>query len=372
MGLLLFACVWLTLYLGVPYTMKSWEANGLFLTTPDYFHTVNERPYPMLQLGLDYVSQFFYDKAVGALILALVPTLLFLLVGLVLHRRIVRALMAGAIACGVLHYVLRPAVRERENMAHLELAAEAHRWDDVLKIVTPKVARENRSLMPYALLALAVNNELADKMYTYPVRSTNDFDTQGQPCHEFYFFKMVLYDCMGCPNEAIHCNFQAAAGTPYGTNFGTLRRQVRFCQDAGNQVLADKYREILSHSTLHRGYRPRQTATLPDTLNTEPQSACGEDRSKKSQSACGEIRSKNTSGQIPVISKGLGYNLALFIDMGIRSPQMCNYFLCALLASQNLEAFVQALQRLRPQLSEPLPPLYQEALRTYAEKPTGF
>ena len=75
----------------------------------------------------------------------------------------------------------------------------------------------------------------------------------------------------------------------------------------------------------------------------------------------------NVSGQIPVITKSFGYNLAMFIDMGIRSPQMCNYFICSLLVSNKLDAFAKALERMSPILPQPLPPLYQEALRRYAE-----
>ena len=342
MSVLLFAGVWLTLFLCVPYTMRSWEANGLFLNTPDYFQDMREGAHPMLQLCVDYISQFFYYETVGAAILALLPTLLFVVLGLIFRNHVLRILLATTIVCGVVIYVLRPTVREKESMAHLEFAAEAHRWNDVLKIVTPKVAREKRNLMPYALLALAINNELTERMYDYPVQGIEDFDTQGRPCHEYYFFKMVLYDCMGCPNEAIHNNFQAAAGTRYGTNFGTLRRLVRLNQDAGNPVLADKYKEILSHSTMHRNWHSKGEA-LPDTL-------------------C-----PNVSGQIPVITKSFGYNLAMFIDRGIRSPQMCNYFLCALLASNELDAFAKALERMSPILPQPLPPLYQEALQRYAE-----
>ena len=341
-----FIGTFLALWLGIPHTLRSWETNDLYLETADYLRDAKSMPHPILQLATDYIRQFFHTPAIGAAMLSAVPTVTFLLLSFVVRNRIVRAVTAALLVGGTLAWVCRPQVRWKETMNHLEQAAENRRWKEVLDIVTPKMASEHPELMPYAMLALAINNELTDKMLTYPIRSIKDFDTQGNPCHEFYFFKMVLYDCIGCPNEAIHCNFQAAAGTTYGTTFGTLRRMVRFCEAAGYQTLADKYREILSHSTMHRSWAPKRTA-VADTLQT------------------------NQSGHIPVITKDFGFNLALFMDLGIRTPQVCNYFLCAMLARRDLKTFATTLPRLRPMLPQPLPPLYQEALQLYAGQHPG-
>jgi len=344
---ILFATLFLILYLGVPYTLKGWESDDLFLRSPDYLSEVRSGSAPFLHFLRDYLLQFFYFRAAGPALLALGGTLAYVIVCLLFRRVWLRFLLAAAILGVAVFWVMRPSVRQSERWAHLEYAAQQHLWDQVLRIATPDRAKHERDFLPYAFLALAVRNELPDNMLRYPLRQGDDFDSQGEANQRYFLFKMVLFDALRCPNEAIHCNFQAAKDLPHGTSFGTLRRLVRYNRDAGNPVLVGKYQRILSRSTLHRSWLHEDVA-YPDTLRP------------------------NLSGSIPVLTRNFGYNLGTLIASGRYSVETCHYMLCWCLADRNLVSFATLLAQSTSLLPQPLPQIYQEALLLHAEQNSSF
>lgn len=344
---ILFVGLFLVLYLCVPYLLKGLESDNLFLRTSDYIEEVRSASVPAFHFVRDYLLQFFYYKAVGPFLIALGVTLVYLMVCVVFRPRWIRLLLVFA-AIGVsLFWVLRPSVRQAERWAQLEYAAQQHQWNKVLSIVTPDRVIHDRGMIPYAFLALAMCNELPQQMLLYPLNGPEDFDSQGEADQHYFFFKMVLYDALRCPNEAIHCNFQAAKDLPHGTSFGTLRRLVRYNRDAGNPVLVNKYETILSRSTLHRAWR-HESVMYPDTLRP------------------------NLSGRIPVLTHTFGHNLGMIIAMGNYSVETCNYMLCWFLASRNLSGFTTLLNQSASLMPTPLPRIFQEALVLWAEQDSSF
>jgi len=347
LSVVLFTALFLILYLGVPFTLKGWESDDLFLRTPDYMAEVRSGSAPFLHFLRDYLLQFFYFRAAGPALIALGLTLVYVVVSLVFRCGWFRWLLAAVLMGVAIFWVLRPSVRQTERWAHLEYAAQQHQWDQVLHIATPQRAAHERDLIPYAFLALAARNELPDQMLRYPLRQGDDFDFQGEANQRYFLFKMVLFDALRCPNEAIHCNFQAAKDLPHGTSFGTLRRLVRYNRDAGNPVLVGKYEQILSRSTLHRNWR-HEDVLYPDTLRP------------------------NVSASIPVLTHNFGYNLGTLIASGSYSAETCHYMLCWLLASRNLSSFSTLLAQSGSILPNPLPVIYQEALVLQADQDSSL
>ena len=145
-------------------------------------------------------------------------------------------------------------VREVERFSAVEYAASRHDWPRVLRRATPEATRDDRQLLPYALLALTESGQLPDRMMRYPVRTVDDFCPESWSDRRGLAFKACLYECMGIPGEAIHNTFQAATALPHGSSFGTLRALVRLNRLKGDERLAHKYATILSHSTLHKGW----------------------------------------------------------------------------------------------------------------------
>lgn len=347
LSILVFVSIFIALYTMLPFTLMSWESNDLYLNTPDYMKDVNAGAHPFWQLLLNYCCQFFYYKLSGPAILAFLATMLYAAISIFIHHKTIKLLLAAILIISTIVTVFQGNIRETEQWNHLEYAAEHHLWNDVLSIATPDKCQNDRQMLPYALLGMAVKNELADKMFQYPVTSIEDFDMQGETNHRYFFYKMVLYDCLGCPNEAIHNNFQAATSLPYGTSFGTLRRLVTYNRNAGNAIMADKYTNILSHSTLHSNWKSQYTP-YADTLTV------------------------NTSSNEALITRNLGINVASILNMGFYTPEVNNYFLCQLLAGGKLSVFASVLESVTKDKSVPLPVHFQEALLVYAHQKTDF
>lgn len=341
----IFLGVFLILYLQLPYTMKFWESECFYIDSPDYKKEIIAASHSYWDICINYCRQFFYYRWAGPAIFVATSTLLFALLCKVIRKFSLRVVMGIIILTAAACIVWNPNVQKNEQWRHMEYAAENHRWNEVLSIATPERCKANRNMLPYALLALAANHQIAEQMFEYPVESIQDFDTYGENTREYYFFKMVLYDCLGCPNEAIHNAMQAAAiSSPYGMTLGTLRRLVRFYRATGNNAVADKIVAVLSKSTLHANWHTRNEEMDSENITT------------------------NQSGQEALITESLGYNIGMMLNNGIGGPIAVDYFLCQLLVNGNLNNFVKALQRIYPDSSVPLPSLYREALQRYRQQ----
>jgi len=348
MAVVVFAVLFVAWHWGAPYTLKGWESSDLWLDSPDYYVLLREYSSPLWHCCVNYLRQFFYYPLAGPALIALGAVMVFLLLCLVLRHWAFRLIVALIIVGLHVGYLMKSDVRENERWAHLEQSAEYGQWSEVLRIATPQQTATDRKMLPYALLAHAVQNDLPETLLQYPIQGPEDFDSQqGATSPRYYHFKMILNSCMGAPLEAIHCNFQHAAFLPLGTSFGTLRRLVRFNHVAGNLALESKYQEILSHSTLHAAWQ-HQSGLHPDTLRS------------------------NQSGHIPTVTKSFGFNLGVMMDQGNYTPQMFNYMLCWLLSSRNLRTFTTMLQGARQFLPSPLPLIYQQALEIYAHEEPSF
>ena len=228
----------------------------------------------------------------------------------------------------------------------MEYASIRHDWKKVLQTATPEATHKDRQLLPYALLALTESGQLPDKMGRYPVRSVDDFCPEQWSDRRGLTFKAILYDCMGVPNEAIHNTFQAATSLPHGTSFGTLRTLVRLNRLKGDNLLANKYATILSHSTLHKGWGASPQPS-PEGKGVE------EDRSPRLQEGTGEA---------PLITPTYFYNVTSLLAHGVYTKTLADRSLCGLLVQGDLVRFRQMYALLPHAEGEPVPTLYREAL----------
>ena len=338
-SLLLWVVLSGVLYVSVPYTLKSWEADALFVDTPDYWREVERLPWYGWFVVRNFLLQFFVSKEAGAVILSFFPAVAFFLLNCLLGRRKVGLyFLTGVFVGGVLCFVLREDVRKGERWAHLEYAAEKHSWKEVLEIASPEATVQDRDMLPYAMLALAVSGVLPERMMEYPVSGMEDFDmVRGGHTPRQYKFRMILYDCMGCPDEAVHNVYQLATFSPLGMTFGTLRRLIAYNKILGNRELVEKYSVILSKSSIYH-YKSRGFVLKADTLR------------------------RNESGKIPLITEDMGYNMGNVLDKGFVSKELAHYFLCVLLAERRLSSFASVLNGVLPLLDGAVPVLYQEAL----------
>ena len=67
-------------------------------------------------------------------------------------------------------------------------------------------------------------------------------------------FDAVLYNALGCYNEAIHRTHQCGDFLPHCTSFRTLRMLVKENHALGDSLMVVKYCDILDRSLSHRDF----------------------------------------------------------------------------------------------------------------------
>jgi len=358
---LLFAAVFLVSRVCQPYTLICQEYEGLFLNTPDGWTRAFAQPWPLSGIVSDFLIQFYRDPVYGALILAVIVTLVFLLcrglckclgftldslpalgagalwfflsrssepkvgiavllvlsalwlLSLLLKKRPGRAWKPDlALALVLVHLaaaltIFSPSVQRTERFSRVKHDALYGVWDDLLKTVPPAVAEKDPELTPFALLALSGKEQLGDRMFTYPVYEENDLDMIYYDGNREYYtsllFKACLYQYLGCYNEAVHNYYQWATQLPKGTSFVVLRRMVELYYLLGDYTLMEKYCRILDHTSVNGAYVRHFRALA----------AKGTPR---------EADAPDVRVQIPVITHDPLYNLILLQRNGFDTPML--------------------------------------------------
>lgn len=396
---LLFAAVFLTGWLCQPFTLICQEYEGLFLNTPDAWTRAFSQVFPLSGIVSDFLIQFYRDPVYGALVMATLVTLVFVLLRAVVCRfgfpgEGAAALGASAtwfflsrasepkVAVIVLFFslaaflasrffrvrpgkswkgdlpiaatmvaavsaltIFSPEIRRTEQHSRVKRDAIYGVWEDLLVTVPPSVAENNPELTPFALLALSAKGQLGDRMFSYPVYGENDLDMVDYDGASEYagsiLFKASLYQHLGCYNEAIHNFFQWATQLSKGTSFVVLRKLVELYYVQGNYTLMEKYCRILEHSLFNRTYvrHYRTLAAKGNTWIPEPAS----------------IRAL-----IPVISHDPLYNLLLLESYGISSASSADRVMATCLLRNNSVQFLAAYARFSSSYSR-IPRHFQEA-----------
>lgn len=295
-----FIAVFAVCQLRLRYTFISLENNSLFLWTPDYLAS-----HKVWDILLSFVLQFFRFPYVGALTVAALAALLCLAA--------IRIRRSAAPVCLAVTAVLLAVVcvdgrlSKCERWAKIEYGTRQHDWRMVVETATPERAAEDREMIPFALLALGELGELQEHLCDYPVNGPEDMDMEGVATRRGYFFSSILYECLGCPNEAIHHTFQSACCLPSGNSFLTLRQLVRYNLAAGDYRIVRKYCAVLGRSPANRGLARTILASLP------------------SEEDFSGTRNPKTDSSL-VITHNPIYNLFVLEEAGIRSSLAADRF----------------------------------------------
>lgn len=331
--LITFVAAFFILQLWLPYSLYAIERDSLFLFTPDFLHETFREPFPVTHLLTAFVSQCFYFPFAGAILCAMLITLVASLVAKCFRSYWLKSIPAFLLIVGLIVLSSNQKMRTNERLYRLEWCAERGRWDDILKIAAPAAAANNRTLTAYALLALTESGQLGEQMFHYAIEGPESFDLSDGANRGSYLFGATLYEYMGCPAEAIHRTFQSATYLHYSTSFGTLRTLTRLYREMGDDLLADKYASILNHSLFHHF-----------DLHSQPIS----------------MALYNDSRQVPIVTQRIHMNVASLALEGRQSPAMQDRYLGILLAMRDLDAFVSVLKA--SYQGRTLPRHYQEAL----------
>ena len=397
--LILFIGIFLVAQLCQPYTFIYQEQDGLFLWTGDYFTRMLRFPLPLSGIVGDYLTQFFRYQYVGPVIAALEGVLVFFLVRGILSRfRLGWDVLSALLACiawvamafapsaktGVailllllpvflLSRLLPPAptrplkawvewggtavlvlgvgiflaldsrIGSREKTSALRVSVIQSDWNALLSVATPEAVREDRSMLPFAMMALGGKGQLGDRIFDYDIQSEDDFDMADQEdSYVSLFFRGFLYEQLQCPNEAVHNFFQLATVQPHGQSFLVLRQLVSDHYRMGNFTLARKYLAILSRSSCNGRFVKYYEALLRKGVPREADS----------------LAFRKT---VPLMSHDPFYNLFTLDANGFRSQFLIDRVLCTLLLRDDLSKFKTLFLSVRD-LYPVVPRYYQRAL----------
>lgn len=232
----------------------------------------------------------------------------------------------------------------------LEHLAETRQWDALLNIVTPEAARDNEIARRYAVLALLEKGMLADNMFVYGVTDSKDFwfvDRNEPFCCSY---NAMLFRSLNMPNEVIHYTFQQQIQSNFGVSFDVLRRLVETNLETKNYVLAKKYMDILSHSTIMKGWVEKKKTQLEAIKDSEP-----------------VFEAKGDQFYVKSILGAVTAMVNRYPD----NHKYANLLLCGLLAQKDVDDFYTAFRVVATNLyahGEPIPRYYQEALMIIAHK----
>ncbi|MBP9991815.1 MAG: hypothetical protein KBS73_00020 [Bacteroidales bacterium] len=294
------------------FTILRQEGLGLFLLTPDFFRDLLFDAFPLSNLAGSFLVQFYSNFYVGAAIVsAIVVAEYFIAKGLfrrfgldmevlgvacacaawialaraanpsmgmaiifcslaayaavsLLFRKKVekRTIPAGfdisagtlAIAAVSLYIFLSPFIKEGEKWSKIEFAAVQGEWKYLLRVANVKEAERDIQVVPFALLALNAQGRLADEVDRYPIMENFGLDFGDEMSYRRSLFDAVLYNALGCYNEAIHRTHQCGDFLPHCTSFRTLRMLVKENHALGDSLMVVKYCDILDRSLSHREF----------------------------------------------------------------------------------------------------------------------
>lgn len=398
--LLLFTGVFLAVQLLLSSTLIYQEQEGLFLWSGDYFTQMFRTSFPLSGIVGDYLTQFFRFRYIGPLIVAVEVVFAYLLIKGILSRfRLGWDILSAFLACavwvavafaptaktGVLILLLlfpvflltrflrkketRPlkpwvewggtavllvgtgiflschsTIASRERTAALRLAVIHSDWDGVLSIATPEVSREDRSMLPFAMMALGMKGQLGDRIFDYDIRYEADFDMrESNDPYTNYFFKGFLYNQLLCPNESEHDFFQLSTLQPHGQSFLVLRQLVAVNYVMGNFPLVRKYLAILSRSSCHdrfvRYYEELMSGNTPR-----------------------EDSSLDFRKQVVFINQDPYTNLLTLDASGFRSRFLIDRMLCTLILRGEMMQFYRVFETVREEYYPVIPKYYRQAL----------
>ena len=376
--LILFAIVLLATQLLQKYTFIYQELDGLFLWTDDYFDQMHQQSFALAGIIGDYITQFFRFRFMAAAIVALEVVLVFIMTRHILSRmhlgwdvlatlcacifwlviafaptaktgvavllvltpvfvlslffrlREARPMKKGwiewasaaalALVC-VAVLVFHPDISRRERTSALRTGVVTGNWDLVLSVATHEAIREDRSMLPFAMLALGMKGQLGNRIFDYDIQCEDDFDmVEQEDSYVSLFYKAFLYENLQCPNEAVHNFFQLATVQPHGQSFMVLRQLVAEHYRMGNYALASKYLAILSKSSCHGDFVRRYETLLARGTPREADS----------------LAFRKT---VPLINHDPFRNLFLLDANGLRTALLVDRVLCTMIIRGEWDMF---------------------------------
>lgn len=236
---------------------------------------------------------------------------------------------AGAIAISIIAAALiitDGKIRDYERWNAVDYTSRCRDWNVVLAIASPQQCKQDMSYVPYAMLALNASGQLGEKIFDYPVTGPESLGETNDDSWSAYSLRSLIYETIGCPNEAIHQTYQLGMKLPHGTSLGLLRQLMRLEIENGDYELAIKHADILARSPFNK-----KTAAAAKKMAM--------DSAKAANNADDEGRETDT-----MISNSPIYNLSgILMNCEGANSAAADRLLAHLLIEGNVESFRKTL-----------------------------
>ena len=272
--------------------------------------------------------------------------LIFIPVCIVVFKVVVKQKWVGSFSFSVVlmlsilgsgYYLLKKSINPLEEQKFaMNRAIAKNQWDRVLKI-SKRVKIPDQHTIDFTNLALAMKNELPQKMFRYA--QTDEILTHQEGYFDFRYGSEFYYR-IGLLNEAIRWIFEASASGEKEMDYHILIRLAIWNRENGYEEVAGKYFDILESTLMYRSWaKRRRQMPLPQSE-----------------------KSATTQEEYYIGLREPIADLALYYRNNPQNRMALDYLLCYLLLHNNLPRFQPLFDMYYLPASKKIPQAYQEAL----------
>lgn len=221
--------------------------------------------------------------------------------------------------------------------------AEHHKWDELLRTIRAHGGATNRVALRYALMAETGLGTLPENLFSYNIKTPDDFlflhDREKLAC----FFNRQFYANISIYDEAMHHAMEYGLQTDNGTCFSTLRYMTECQIREGDYPVALKYLTILDKSLFNKEFVKMQRKRIAEYQ-------------KEGRGPISAIRADNFVGAYPFNSE-----MIRFAQTRTNNKVYIDYVLCGLLLQRNMHHFCTIIRGLNPYGDQEVPRAFAEA-----------
>ncbi|MBP5393228.1 MAG: hypothetical protein J6Y59_05380 [Bacteroidaceae bacterium] len=235
--------------------------------------------------------------------------------------------------------------QQGEYVKKLVCLSSEGKWEELIYKARAKneARRGNGVALRYALLAESALGTLPENLFDYPISDENLFLFPHQDSSIAHQFNWLFYLNLGVYDEVFHQAEEYGLRQPNGVCFSSLRQMVDSSIEEGDWEIAEKYLQILSKSSRHKGFVRDSRARIQN--------------SKKQKSKDIPLRADNFVGGYSLPVEML--RLTRYYGDASRQKKMTDYAICSYILRGDRNSFRIAVQAFDIYKDKPLPRAYQ-------------
>lgn len=241
--------------------------------------------------------------------------------------------------------------KDGECIKKLVCLSNEGKWEDLLYKAHAKsdARRGNGIALRYALLAESALGTLPENLLDYPIREEEHFLFRHQTDQVSQQFNRLFYLNLGVYDEAFHQAIEYGLLMPNGSCFSSLRQMVDYSIEEGDWEIAEKYLQILSKSSCHKGFVKDKRAKM--------------EKAKKDFKKDISLRADNFVDGYPLPVEML--RLARYYEDASQRKKMLDYAICSYMMRGDVNSFLIATKAFDIYKDKELPKAYKLFMEQY-------